>query len=73
MKKFKDYDSIQAYADIPQLPRGGYICKIMSAEEKTKAAGSPRQPVRNGFRRTFPGRLRKPQGESQGAFFVPVD
>lgn len=40
MKQFKDYDSVQAYADIPQLPRGGYICKIMGAEEKTNSNGT---------------------------------
>lgn len=33
MKPFKDYDKTQAYTDRPALPTGGYVAKIMAAEE----------------------------------------
>lgn len=32
IKRFNDYDKTQAYADIQQLPKGAYICKILNAE-----------------------------------------
>lgn len=33
MKPFNDYDKVQAFSDLPQLPAGGYIARIMGAEE----------------------------------------
>lgn len=33
MKPFKDYEKTQAYTDRPVLPTGGYVAKIMAAEE----------------------------------------
>lgn len=32
IKKFSSYETTKAYSDYPQLPRGGYILKIMGAE-----------------------------------------
>lgn len=32
IKRFGDYDKTKAYGDIPVLPKGGYILKIMGAE-----------------------------------------
>lgn len=32
IKRFNDYEQTKAYADIPQLPKGAYICKILGAE-----------------------------------------
>lgn len=34
MRAFRDYDKVQAYSDAQQLPTGGYIARIMGAEEK---------------------------------------
>ena len=33
MKPFKDYANTQVYTDRPTLPTGGYVAKIMAAEE----------------------------------------
>lgn len=32
MKPFNDYEKVQAFSDLPQLPAGGYVAKIMGAE-----------------------------------------
>ena len=32
IKRFGDYDNTKAYGDIPVLPKGGYVLKIMGAE-----------------------------------------
>lgn len=37
ISRFKDYDTIKGYSDIERLPKGGYICKILSVE---KCSGS---------------------------------
>ena len=34
MKPFKNYESTQTFSSRPTLPAGGYVCKIMNAEEK---------------------------------------
>ena len=34
MKPFKNYESTQTFSSRPTLPTGGYVCKIMNAEEK---------------------------------------
>lgn len=34
MKPFKNYDKTQTFSSRPTLPEGGYICKILNAEEK---------------------------------------
>ena len=39
MKPFKDYDKTKAYGDYEQLPKGGYILKIIGVTEKTSKAG----------------------------------
>ena len=33
LKKFNDYDTVKGYADVERLPKGGYICKILSVEK----------------------------------------
>lgn len=33
MKPFNDYEKVQAFSDLHQLPAGGYIARIMGAEE----------------------------------------
>lgn len=33
MKKFTSYDKVEAYKDVEKLPVGGYVCKILNAEE----------------------------------------
>ena len=40
MKPFKDYDKTKAYGDYEQLPKGGYILKIIGVTEKTSKAGN---------------------------------
>lgn len=35
MKKFNDYDKVQVYTERERLPIGGYILKILNAEEKS--------------------------------------
>ena len=32
IKRFGDYDNTKAYGDIPVLPKGGYVLKIIGAE-----------------------------------------
>lgn len=32
IKQFKDYGTTRAYTDFEQLPRGGYVCKIIGAK-----------------------------------------
>lgn len=32
IKQFKDYDKTRAYTDSEQLPRGGYVCRIIGAK-----------------------------------------
>jgi len=32
IKQFKDYSTTRAYTDSEQLPRGGYVCKIIGAK-----------------------------------------
>lgn len=39
INRFKDYESTKAYTEIPQLPKGGYIVKILSAEVKENSNG----------------------------------
>lgn len=39
MKQFNDYNEIRGYGDIRQLPKGGYILRIMNAEEKENSNG----------------------------------
>ena len=39
MKKFNGYDSVKAYADAKQLPKGGYVLRIMNTEEKENDNG----------------------------------
>jgi len=34
MKPFKNYESTQTFSSRPTLPEGGYVCKILNAEEK---------------------------------------
>lgn len=34
MKPFKNYENTQTFSSRPTLPAGGYVCKIMNAEEK---------------------------------------
>ena len=34
MKPFKNYERTQTFSSRPTLPAGGYVCKIMNAEEK---------------------------------------
>ena len=34
MKKFKDYDKTRSYSEAKQLPKGGYVLRIMNASEK---------------------------------------
>lgn len=34
MKPFKNYEKTQTFSSRPTLPAGGYVCKIMNAEEK---------------------------------------
>lgn len=42
MNKPQDYDQVQEYGNIPQLPPGGYICRIMKVEETTaQSSGAP--------------------------------
>ena len=40
MKKFNDYDSVKSYSQSRQLPRGGYVCKVMDAQEKESSVGA---------------------------------
>lgn len=39
MKQFKDYDKTRSYSDAKQLPKGGYVLRIMNAEEKENQNG----------------------------------
>ena len=39
MQKFKDYDTTRSYSDARQLPKGGYVLRIMNAEEKENSNG----------------------------------
>lgn len=39
IKQFGDYDKIQAYADFPTLPKGGYVLKIMGVSQETNSNG----------------------------------
>lgn len=39
MRPFKDYETTQAYTDQQTLPTGGYVAKIMAAEEVTYDGG----------------------------------
>ena len=32
IKRFGDYDKVRGYGDQEQLPRGGYVCKILGAK-----------------------------------------
>lgn len=42
MNKPQDYDQVQEYGNIPQLPPGGYICRIMQVQETTaQSSGAP--------------------------------
>lgn len=34
MKPFKNYEKTQTFSSRPTLPEGGYVCKILNAEEK---------------------------------------
>lgn len=34
MKPFKNYEKTQTFSSRPALPEGGYVCKILNAEEK---------------------------------------
>jgi len=39
MKKPKDYESVQASGSYENLPAGGYVCKIINAEERVSQSG----------------------------------
>ena len=39
MKQFKDFDKVKGYSESKQLPKGGYVLRIMNAEEKENANG----------------------------------
>lgn len=39
MKPFKDYDKIKSYGDFEQLPKGGYLLKILGITEKSNRNG----------------------------------
>lgn len=39
MKQFNGYNETKSYGDIRQLPKGGYILRIMNAEEKENSNG----------------------------------
>lgn len=39
MQKFKDYDTTRSYSDAKTLPKGGYVLRIMNAEEKENSNG----------------------------------
>lgn len=40
MKPFKNYEKVQTFANRPTLPEGGYVCKILNAEEKVYKTAS---------------------------------
>lgn len=40
MKQFKDFDKTKGYTDSETLPRGGYVCRIISAKEESGSYGS---------------------------------
>lgn len=31
IRRWNDYDTTKSYSDVPRLPKGGYVCKIMGA------------------------------------------
>ena len=39
IKKFGDYDQTKGYSDSEQLPRGGYVCKIIGAKMQENEYG----------------------------------
>ena len=39
IKPFKDYDQTQAYAEYKQLPKGGYVLKVLGVEVKENSRG----------------------------------
>ena len=39
MKQFKGYNETRSYSDAKQLPKGGYVLRIMNAEEKENKNG----------------------------------
>lgn len=39
MQKFNDYDKVKGYSDAKQLPKDGYVLRIMNAEEKENRNG----------------------------------
>jgi hypothetical protein len=40
IKKFGDYDKTKTYSDNQQLPRGGYVCKILNVSQMNSAYGA---------------------------------
>lgn len=40
MKQFKGYNETRSYSDVKQLPKGGYVLRIMNAEEKENQNGT---------------------------------
>lgn len=40
MRKFNDYDKIQPYTEYQQLPAGGYVLRILQAEERPHKNGN---------------------------------
>ena len=40
IKEFKDFNTTQAYTETKQLPRGGYVCRIVGAKSEDNSDGS---------------------------------
>lgn len=40
IKQFNDFDKTQAYAETKQLPRGGYVCRIVGAKAEENSDGN---------------------------------
>lgn len=40
IKQFNDFDKTQAYSEAKQLPRGGYVCRIVGAKAEENSDGN---------------------------------
>lgn len=57
IKKFSDYDRTRGYAEGEQLPRGGYVCRIIGAK-----------PIENGYGQSIKIAYDIEEGEYKGYF-----
>ena len=82
IKRFSGYDEAQAYTDTQQLPRGGYVCRILNAAVQDNQYGQSIKVAFDIDEGDFKGHFRKmydaktnPDKKWPGVFLlnVPAD